>query len=75
MISTKQHSRECVSTVFLEGGSSSITVENPFYDTKDSVGAVTGGTGTYSGASGTIALGCTGGDCTSGEYTFVFTLA
>jgi hypothetical protein len=75
VISTKQHSWECISTIFVEDGASSITVENPFYDTKDSVGAVTGGTGTYSGASGTFTVGCTDGDCTSGEYTFVFSLS
>lgn len=67
-ISPKKGSWECVYTTFLEGGS--ITVETPFYDTKDSVGAVTGGTGTYSGASGTIDLSCTGAEC-----TFTFDLA
>lgn len=75
VISTKQHSWECVFTVFVEGGNSSITVETPFYDFKNSVGAVTGGTGTYSGASGTIATSCTGGDCKRGKYTLVFSLA
>ena len=75
VISTKQHSWECVFTVFVERGSSSITVETPFYDFKDSVGAVTGGTGTYSGASGTIATSCTGVDCNNGKYTLVFSLA
>jgi allene oxide cyclase len=67
-ISPKRGSWECVYTTFLEGGS--ITVETPFYDAKASVGAVTGGTGTYSGASGTIDLSCTGAEC-----TFVFNLA
>jgi allene oxide cyclase len=74
-ISPKQGSWECEWTTFLESGASSITVESPFYDTADSVGAVTGGTGTYAGASGTMDLSCTGGDCASGEYTFVFNLA
>jgi allene oxide cyclase len=67
-ISPKKGSWECLYTTFLEGGS--ITVETPFYDAKASVGAVTGGTGTYSGASGTIDLSCTGAEC-----TFVFNLA
>jgi allene oxide cyclase len=67
-ISPKRGSWECVYTTFLEGGS--ITVETPFYDAKASVGAVTGGTGTYSGASGTLDLSCTGAEC-----TFVFNLA
>jgi allene oxide cyclase len=69
-ISPKRGSWECLYTTFLEGGTSSITVETPFYDTKASVGAVTGGTGTYSGASGTIDLSCTATEC-----TFVFNLA
>lgn len=69
-ISNKPGSWECVWTTILEGGTSSITVETPFYDTKASVGAVTGGTGTYSGASGTIDLSCTVTEC-----TFVFNLA
>jgi allene oxide cyclase len=67
-ISPKKGSWECLYTTFLEGGS--ITVETPFYDAKASVGAVTGGTGTYSGASGTLDLSCTGAEC-----TFVFNLA
>ena len=75
VISTKRHSWECVFTVFVEGGDSSITITSPFYDFKDSVGAVTGGTRTYSGAGGTIATGCTGADCKRGKYTLVFSLA
>ena len=75
VISTKRHSWECVFTVFVEGGDSSITIASPFYDLKDSVGAVTGGTGAYSGASGTIATSCSGADCKRGTYTLVFSLA
>jgi allene oxide cyclase len=76
-ISPKAGSWECQWTTILTNGnsSSSITVESPFYDTAPSVGAVTGGTGAFAGASGTMDLSCTGGDCTSGEYTFVFNLA
>jgi allene oxide cyclase len=67
-ISPKKGSWECVYTTILEGGS--ITVETPFYDAAASVGAVTGGTGTYSGASGSLDLSCSGAEC-----TFVFNLA
>ena len=55
-ISPKHGSWECVYTTFLEGGS--ITVETPFYDAADSVGGITGGSGAYASASGTIDLHC-----------------
>ena len=45
---------ECFWTLRLEDGQ--ITVEGPFYDTGDSVMAVTGGTGKYAGAKGTMKL-------------------
>ena len=45
---------ECNWTVFLAGGQ--ITVEGPFYDAKDSTLAITGGTGRYGGARGTMEL-------------------
>ena len=45
-------SYECNWTNMLEGGS--ITVEGPFYDAKDSVIAITGGTGRYRRARGTM---------------------
>jgi allene oxide cyclase len=47
-------SYECNWTNILEGGS--ITVEGPFYDAKDSVIAITGGTGRYRRARGTMKL-------------------
>jgi allene oxide cyclase len=47
-------SYECNWTNRLEGGS--ITVEGPFYDAKDSVIAITGGTGRYRRARGTMKL-------------------
>ena len=47
-------SYECNWTNMLEGGS--ITVEGPFYDAKDSVIAITGGTGRYRRARGTMKL-------------------
>jgi allene oxide cyclase len=45
---------ECFWTLRLEDGQ--ITVEGPFYDTGDSVMAVTGGTGKYAGAKGGMKL-------------------
>ena len=45
---------ECNWTVFLEDGQ--ITVEGPFFDTKNSTLAVTGGTGAYRGWYGTMDL-------------------
>ena len=69
-ISPKQGSWECEWTTILEDGASSITVETPFYDTAPSVGAITGGTGTYVGASGSMDLSCSATEC-----TFVFNIA
>jgi allene oxide cyclase len=45
---------ECFWTLRLKDGQ--ITVEGPFYDTGDSVMAVTGGTGKYAGAKGDMKL-------------------
>ena len=45
---------ECTWTVSLESGA--IVVNGPFYDTKDSTLAITGGTGSYKGARGTMDL-------------------
>jgi allene oxide cyclase-like protein len=47
-------SYECNWTTLLPGGQ--ITVEGPFYDTKDSTLAITGGTGRYRNARGTMDL-------------------
>ncbi len=71
-ISPKNGSWECVYTTFLEGGQ--ITVETPFYDTADSVGVVTGGTGTYVGASGSLDLHCYVGDDDVARCAFTFNL-
>ncbi len=49
---------ECEWTTFLDNGASSITVESPYYDTGLGTGAITGGTGTYAGASGSLDLDC-----------------
>ena len=68
-ISPKQGTWECTWINWLEGGS--ITVEGPFYDTKDGVIAVTGGTGTYANATGEMELVSKNGGT---EYEFNFTL-
>jgi allene oxide cyclase len=47
-------SYECNWTTVLAGGH--IVVEGPFYDAKDSVLAITGGTGRYRNARGTMEL-------------------
>src|SRR4029453_2680863 len=49
---------ECEWTTFLNNGADSITIELPFYDTGLGVGAITGGTGAYLGASGSFDLSC-----------------
>jgi hypothetical protein len=58
---------ECRWVNFLEGGS--ITVEGPFFDAGPSALAITGGTGDYRGARGSMRL-VPGEDGT--EFTFVF---
>lgn len=47
---------ECSWTTFLEDGS--LSVQGPFYDTEDSVLAITGGTGAYRRAQGQMKLHC-----------------
>jgi allene oxide cyclase len=64
LLSNKRGSWECESTTFLESGASSITVETPFFDTGLGTGAITGGTGTYDGASGSFDLSCSQDECT-----------
>ena len=61
---------ECVWTTFLPRGQ--ITVEGPFYDTKDSVLAITGGTGAYSFARGWMELKSRAGGT---EFDFIFHLS
>ncbi len=60
-------SYECNLTTIL--GDGSIVVEGPFYDAKNSVLAITGGTGRYRKARGTMELSASE-DGT--EFTFVF---
>lgn len=62
---------ECFWTVILKEGQ--ITVEGPYYDTKDSSLAVTGGTGEYKSARGEMKLHAR--DSKGSEYDFVYILA
>jgi len=59
---------ECRWINFLEGGS--ITVEGPFFDEGPSAMAITGGTGAYRGARGSMRL--VARDAAGTEYAFVF---
>jgi allene oxide cyclase len=60
-------SYECTWTTFLPGGQ--LVVAGPFYDAKDSTLAITGGTGRYRDARGTMELHARAGGA---EYAFVF---
>jgi hypothetical protein len=60
---------ECNWTTFLAEGQ--ITVEGPFYDTRDSVLAVTGGTGGYANVRGSMELKSRSGGT---EFDFIFHL-
>jgi allene oxide cyclase len=53
-INVTEGSWECRWITFLKGGA--ITVEGPFYDTKNSVMIITGGRGDYKGARGSMEL-------------------
>ena len=59
---------ECNWTLTLTDGS--VVVEGPFYDTADSVLAITGGTGAYANASGSMKLHARNDKGT--EYDFVY---
>jgi allene oxide cyclase len=60
---------ECNWTTFLDHGQ--ITVEGPFFDTHDSVVAVTGGTGRYANVRGSMELRSRSGGT---EFDFIFHL-
>lgn len=60
---------ECLWTNFLRAGQ--ITVQGPFYDTRNSVLSVTGGTGRYAGARGQMRLLSRDG---GKAYDFIFHL-
>jgi allene oxide cyclase len=64
---TVGESWECVWTTILSRGQ--LTVEGPFYDTKDSVLAITGGTGKYANARGSMELKSRAGG-TAFDFTF-----
>lgn len=61
-------SYECNWTNFLPGGQ--ITVEGPFYDADSSELAITGGTGRYRKARGSMELSAYGDDGTKFEFVF-----
>jgi allene oxide cyclase len=61
---------QCSWTTFLSGGQ--ITVSGPFYDTRDSVLAIIGGTGVYAHATGTMSLHARKGGT---EYAFIFNVS
>lgn len=62
---------ECTWTLFLSDGQ--ITVAGPFFDTRDSVLAITGGSGAYSGALGEMALHAR--DPMGTEYDFTYSIS
>ena len=61
---------ECLWTTFLKGGQ--ITVQGPYYDTRNSVLSITGGTGAYRSTRGEMILKSRKGGT---EYDFIFRLA
>jgi len=68
-IAPSQGSWECRWVTWVPGGS--LTVEGPFFDAHDSVLAVTGGTGVYRNARGSMTLKARNGGT---EYDFIFNL-
>ncbi|HEX5193251.1 MAG TPA: dirigent protein [Solirubrobacteraceae bacterium] len=60
---------ECLWTTFLKGGQ--LTVQGPYYDHKNSVLTITGGTGAYDGARGQMGLVATDA---GKKYVFRFQL-
>jgi hypothetical protein len=62
---------ECNWTAFLADGQ--ITAEGPFYDAKDSILTVTGGTGAYDGMHGQLKLHAR--DAKGSEYDFVYEIS
>jgi allene oxide cyclase len=69
-IAPKQGIWECLWTTFLAGGQ--ITVQGPFYDTRNSVLSITGGTGSYRDNRGEMVLRSRNG---GKEYDFIFKLS
>jgi allene oxide cyclase len=60
---------QCSWTSWLGGGS--VTVEGPFYDDRESTLAITGGTGSYSNATGSMHLGFRDDPA---EFDFVYSI-
>ncbi len=69
-IAPKQGIWECLWTTFLKGGQ--ITVQGPYYDTRNSVLSITGGTGAYRSDRGQMVLKSRNG---GKEYDFIFELS
>ena len=71
-VATGKTEWECAWTTLLAGGD--ITVQGPYYDDgTNTTLAITGGTGKYTGAEGSMLLHATGNPVGS-EYDFIFTL-
>ncbi len=66
----KQGIWECLWTTFLKG--SQITVQGPYYDTRNSVLSITGGTGAYRDARGQMILKSRDG---GKKYDFIFQIS
>jgi allene oxide cyclase len=69
-IAPKQGIWECLWTTFLKAGQ--ITVQGPYYDTRNSVLSITGGTGAYRDSRGQMRLLSRDG---GKEYDFIFELS
>jgi hypothetical protein len=69
-VAPKQGIWECLWTTFLKGGQ--ITVQGPFYDTRNSTLSITGGTGAYRADRGQMKLKALDGGT---KYDFVFELS
>jgi allene oxide cyclase len=69
-IAPKEGIWECLWTTFVAGGQ--ITVQGPYYDTRNSVLSITGGTGAYRNSRGQMTLLSRDG---GKEYDFVFHLS
>jgi hypothetical protein len=59
---------ECIWTLTLDEGQ--VTVEGPFYDGKDSILAITGGTGEFQGAGGQMKLHARDPEETEYDFTY-----
>jgi allene oxide cyclase len=69
-VAPKQGIWECLWTTFLAAGQ--ITVQGPYYDTRNSVLSITGGTGAYRDSRGEMTLLSRDG---GKEYDFIFKLS